>query len=214
MNNDQKSTIWDKIYKNYEKNGGDYATLGRGLSPDFIEFVDSTNFPVKKAFDIGHGTGHYLVWLKSKGFEVSGIDSSETAHKMAESSLGQDNLVLDDVYKYQIPKNKIGLILSVHAIHHGLKSQVEKALNGVYEGLVKGGWVYLTLPVNDVHKQWHTHKNSKLIAPGTFAPTGDPEKDLPHSFYTENEVKELFSKYHKLNYLVNDRGVWIIIAQK
>jgi len=133
---------------------------------------------------------------------------------MAEKTLDQDNLVLDDVYKYQIPKNTFGLILSVHAIHHGLKAQVEKALNGMYEGLVKGGWIYLTLPVNDAHKQWHTHRNSKLVAPGTFAPTSGPEKDLPHSFYTENEIKELFSNYTKLNYSVSDRGVWIIIAQK
>lgn len=209
-----KSTIWDQIYKDYEQGGDAYATLSRGLNHDFMEFVDKTDFPVKSAFDIGHGTGHYLVWLKTKGFEVSGIDSSETAHKMTEKALGQDNLVLEDVYKYHIPKNKFGLILSVHAVHHGLKAQVEKALNGVYESLVKGGWIYLTLPVNDVHKQWHTHKNSKLIAPGTFAPTGGPEKDLPHSFYTEGEIKELFSKYNKLNYSVNDRGVWIIIARK
>jgi SAM-dependent methyltransferase len=209
-----ESTIWDKIYKDYEKKGGDYATLGRGLNPDFMEFVDSTDFPVKKAFDIGHGTGHYMVWLKVRGWEANGIDSSETAHNMAEKALGQDNLVLDDVYKYQIPKNKFGLVLSVHAIHHGLKPQVETAVSSVYEGLVNGGWIYLTLPVNDVHKQWHTHKNSKLIAPGTFAPASGPEKDLPHSFYTEDEVKELFSKYQKLNYSVSDRGVWKIIAQK
>ena len=141
-------TIWDRIYKDYEEHGGNYATLGRGLNSDFMAFVESTDFTVKKAFDIGHGTGHYLVWLKTKGFEVSGIDSSETAHKMAEKALSQGNLVLGDVYNYQIPKNQLGLILSVHAIHHGLKSQVEKALSGVYEGLVQGGWIYLTLPFN------------------------------------------------------------------
>lgn len=208
------STIWDKIYKDYEKNGEAYATLSRGLNPDFMEFVEATDFPIKTAFDVGYGSGHYLVWLKTKGFEISGIDSSETVHKMASKALGQDNLILGSMYEYKIPKNKFGLILSVHVIHHGLKSQVEKALDSVYNGLVKGGWIYLTLPVNDVHKQWNSHKNSRLIAPGTFAPTGGPEKDLPHSFYTEDEVKKLFSKYRKLDYRVSERGVWIIIAQK
>lgn len=207
-------TIWDKIYKDFEEGGEAYATLSRGLNSDFMEFVATTHFPVKRTFDIGHGTGHYLVWLKTRGFEVNGIDSSKTAHKIATEALSQDNLVLDDIYQYQIPKNRFGLILSVHAIHHGLKTQVEKSLNGVYEALVKNGWAYLTLPVNDVHKQWHSHKNSKLIAPGTFAPISGPEKNLPHSFYTEDEIKELFSRYQKLSYTISDRGVWIIIAQK
>jgi|SRR5579862_1087652 len=208
------STIWDKIYKQYEAGGEAYATLSRGLNPDFMKFVEKTDFPVKSAFDIGHGTGHYLVWLKTKGFDVSGIDSSKTAHKMATKALVQDNLTLGDIYEYEIPKNQFGLILSVHAIHHGLKPQIKKALNSVYEGLVEGGRIYLTLPVNDVHKQWNTHKNSRLIAPGTFAPTGGPEKGLPHSFYTEDEVKELFKGYSQLSYKLNDRGVWVIIAQK
>jgi SAM-dependent methyltransferase len=209
-----ESTIWDKIYKDYVENGGDYATLGRGLNQDFMDFVESTKFPVKNAFDVGYGTGNYLVWLKAKGFDVYGIDSSETAHEMAGKALGQDNLVLGDIYDYGIPKDKFGLILSVHAIHHGIKSQVEKALNSVYAGLVKEGWAYLTLPVNDAHKQWHTHENSELIAPGTFAPTMGPEKGLPHSFYTDGEVKELFTEYRKVDYKMTKRGVWKIIAQK
>lgn len=209
-----ESTIWDKIYKDHLKGAEPYATLSRGINPDFIEFVVNNEFPAKKAFDIGFGTGHYLVWLKAKGFEVAGIDSSKTAYEMASKKLGKDKIVLGDLYSYKIPKNTYGLILSVHAIHHGFKDQVEKALNEVYKGLVKGGWAYITLPLHDQHKQWHTHKNSKLIAPGTFAPIKGPEKGLPHSFYTEDEVKQLFSKYRNLRCEAKDWRGWKIIAQK
>lgn len=208
------STVWDQIYKDHLKGAKPYATLSRGLNSDFVEFVKKTKFPVKKAFDIGFGTGHYLAWLKSEGFEVAGIDSSKTAYEMASKELGKGTVVLGDAYSYKIPKNTYGLILSVHAIHHGLKAQVEGALNEVYEGLVKGGWVYITLPLHDQHKQWPTHKNSKLIAPGTFAPTTGPEKGLPHSFYTEGEVKQLFSKYRSLRCEAKDWRGWKIIAQK
>ena len=208
------STIWDKIYKDYEAGGAAYATLSRGLNSDFMEFVQKTDFPVKSAFDIGHGTGHYLVWLKTKGFEVAGIDSSETAHKMATRAVGQDNLILGSIYEYEIPKETYGLILSVHAIHHGFKQEVETALDSAYDGLVVNGWVYITLPYRNQHKNWVTHKTSKILAPGTLAPTEGPEKGLPHSFYTEGEVKALFSKYKKLNYTLNDRGVWVVIGKK
>lgn len=209
-----KSTIWDQIYQDYQQGGEAYATLSRGLEEDFMKFVESTQFPVKKAFDIGYGTGHYIVWLKTRGWEVGGIDSSETAHAMASKAIGQDDLILGNIYGYKIPKKSYGLILSIHAIHHGLKHEVEKALASVYEGLVDGGWVYLTLPKDSQRLDWKTHQTSKLIAPGTYAPTEGPEKDLPHSFYTEDEVKETFSKYKNLNYKIGERSGWTITAQK
>jgi cyclopropane fatty-acyl-phospholipid synthase-like methyltransferase len=207
-------TIWDKIYQDYEKGGEAYATLSRGLEQVFIKFVESTEFPLKKAFDVGYGTGHYLVWLKAKGFDVDGIDSSETAHKMATKAVGQNDLVLGNIYEYEIPRDAFGFILSVHAIHHGLKKEVRKALDSVYNGLIDGGWVYLTLPKDNQRKDWKTHQTSTLITPGTYAPTEGPEKGLPHSFYSEGEIKELFSKYTKLNYKKGERSGWTITAQK
>ncbi|OVE79548.1 hypothetical protein BVY00_00100 [bacterium G20] len=208
------STTWDQIYKDYQKGGEAYATLSRGLEQDFMEFVESTSFPVKKAFDVGYGTGHYLVWLKTKGFKVDGIDSSKMAHEMAVKAMGQDSLVLGSVYEYNLTKNTYGLVLSIHAIHHGMKHEVEKALTSVYEGLVSGGWIYLTLPKDNQRLDWKTHQTSKLIAPGTYAPTEGPEKDLPHSFYTEDEIKETFRKYKKLSYKIGERSGWTITAQK
>lgn len=208
------STVWDKIYKEYQKGGPAWYTLSRGLDEDFKSFVEKTNFPVKIAFDVGFGTGYYLVWLKTKGWEVGGIDSSETAHKMASESVGQNDLILGSAYDCDIPKDKYGLIFSIHAIHHGLKNEVEKALDSIYSGLVKGGWVYLTLPTDIQRIDWKTHKTSKLIAPGTYAPTEGPEKGLPHSFYAEDEIKETFKQYSKLHYKRDERSGWVITAQK
>lgn len=209
-----ESTIWDKIYRDYESGGEAYATLSRGLEQDFIKFVESNDFPVRKAFDVGYGTGHYLVWLKTKGWRVGGIDSSETAHKMASKAAGQDDLVLGSIYKYDLPKESYGLVLSIHAIHHGLKDEVQRAFDSTYEGLVYGGWFYLTLPKDNQRLDWKTHQTSKLIAPGTYVPTEGPEEDLPHSFYTEDEVKQAFAKFKTVNYKLGERSGWTITAQK
>jgi len=209
-----ESTVWDKIYKEYKNGGKAWYTLSRGLDKDFMDFVEPTKFPVDKAFDVGFGTGHYLVWLKAKGWEVSGIDSSQTAHKIASEAVDQNNLILGSAYDYSIPKNTYGLIFSIHAIHHGFKSQIEKALDSVYKGLVEGGWIYLTLPKDMQILDWETHKGSRLLAPGTHAPTEGPEKGLPHSFYNESEIKETFSQYSKLRYRIGERGGWVITARK
>jgi len=207
--------VWDKIYKDFQKGGKAWYTLSRGLDADFKEFVENTDFPIKKAFDVGFGTGHYLVWLKARGFEVAGIDSSETAYTMTADALGtKDGLICDSIYERDIPKESFSLIFSIHAIHHGLKDQVQKAFDNVYSSLVEGGWIYLTLPEDLQIKDWETHKTSKLIALGTHAPTEGPEKDLPHSFYSKTELEEIFDGYKKLNIKKGERGGWIITAQK
>lgn len=209
-----KSTIWDKIYKDYQKGGPAWATLSRGLEPDFKEFAQEHEFPKKSAFDIGFGTGHYLQYLKARGFKVAGIDSSPTAHKMASEQLGDNGLICGDIYEYKIPESSFDLILSVSAIHHGLKKQVKEALDQVYDGLIKGGFIYITLPINDSSKDWESHRESKKIAPGTFILLKGPEKGLAHSYYDKPEVEHLFGKYRGLEIKNDERGRWHITAQK
>ncbi len=210
-----KSTVWDRIYKDYQKGGQAWATLSRGLDQDFKDFVERTNFPIKKVFDIGFGTGHYLVWLKAKGFKIGGIDSSETAYRMASKALGsKEDLVCGSVYEYNLPKDTYGLILSIHAIHHGLKSQVKRALDQVYDGLVPDGWLYITLPLITSEDEWRSFQGKYEVEPGTYAPPEGPEKGLPHSFYTKKEMRKLFSRYKNYKLLQDVHNHWYITAQK
>lgn len=210
-----KSTVWDKIYKDFQNGGQAWATLSRGLDSDFKDFVEKTAFPVKKAFDVGYGTGHYLVWLKAKGFDAAGIDSSETAYQMASRALGTNNgLICGSIYEYDIPKNSFDLIFSIHAIHHGLKRQVRRALDQVFEGLIDGGYIYITLPVVASKDEWKTFKKKDEIESGVYAPPEGPEKGLPHSFYNKEEVRELFNQYKNFKLRQDARGHWYITAQK
>jgi ubiquinone/menaquinone biosynthesis C-methylase UbiE len=206
--------IWDKIYKDFQKGGKAWYTLSRGLDADFKDFVEKTGFPITKAFDVGFGTGHYLVWLKTRGFEVAGIDSSETAYKMAVDVLGtKDGLICGSVYEHDIPKNSFDLIFSIHAIHHGRKAEVKRALDRVYDGLIGGGHAYITLPIITSKDEWKTFKKKDEIETGVYAPPEGPEKGLPHSFYDKDEMPELFKRYRKFELKKESRG-WYITAQK
>jgi SAM-dependent methyltransferase len=209
-----ESTVWDRIYKDYQKGGLAWATLSRGLEPDFKRFVKKNKFSKKAAFDIGYGTGHYLQYLKAKGFSVSGIDSSQTAYEMTSKAIGEGGLILGDVYEYHIPENNFDLILSVSAIHHGTKEQVSKAFDQVYGALVDGGHIYITLPIKDSSDKWRSHRNKNEIAPGTFVLGSGPERGLAHSYYTKEEVQNLFSKYKNLKIKRDKPGRWHITAQK
>ena len=72
-------SVWESIYKNYQNGGPAWASLKDSLHPDFLKFVEQSDFKIRSALDIGCGDGRYLMFLKQKGFSITGLDSSPTA---------------------------------------------------------------------------------------------------------------------------------------
>ncbi|HEX9502697.1 MAG TPA: class I SAM-dependent methyltransferase [Patescibacteria group bacterium] len=207
-------TIWDKIYKDYEKGGEAWATLNEGLIPQFTKFVEEAKFDSKKAFDIGCGTGKYLRYLKEKGFNVAGIDSSETAVKMSQKNVSETDVKCANMFEYLIPDQQYDFIYSISTIHHGLKKDVKSLIDKIYGVLLPTGKILITLPDFESSKQWNTFKDHQELAPETYASMSGPEKGLAHSFYREGEIKELCSKFKNLHLELDHIGRWIITAQK
>ena len=209
-------TVWDKIYQDYKNGGEEYATLKKGLIPEFLEFINNHDFKLKKVLDIGCGNGKYLVFLKTLGFEVSGIDSSPTAVAMTKESLGEESIILcASMYEYIVPPASYDLIISIAAIHHGLKAEVKNAIKNIYSALISGGRFFITLPDNEGSSHWTMMVNHKEIEPGTRVPLSGPEKDLPHSSFTKDEINEMFSDFKNIDMqLLADRGRWIITGEK
>ncbi len=170
-------TIWDNIYKNYQKGGEAWATLSEEIHPLFKQFLSQSHFERRHVLDIGCGTGKYLSVLQAGGFKTDGIDSSETAVDMTKITLGSDSIIVcTNMFEFDIPKNKYDLVISISTIHHGTKEQVQNLVNRIYEAIV--------------------------------------EKGLPHSFYTKEEVKELFSTFKDLQLDLDSNERWIAHAFK
>jgi 2-polyprenyl-3-methyl-5-hydroxy-6-metoxy-1,4-benzoquinol methylase len=205
------ATIWDNIYKDYKKGGDAWATLAEDIDPLFIKFIDESAFEVKSAFDIGCGTGKYLKFLQAKGFNVEGIDSSETAVQMSKENLEESAVIeLADMYDFDIPKDRYDLVLSISTLHHGKKEQIKGLIDKIYNSLATGGKIFITLPDFESSKKWNTFKDHKEIAPGTYSPLSGPELGLPHSFFTEKEVRILFSKFKDVHLVLDKIGRWFI----
>jgi len=209
-------TVWDKIYQDYKNGGEEYATLKKGLIPEFLEFVKNNDFVTKDVLDVGCGNGKYLVFLKTLGFEVSGLDSSPTAVEITKEALGADsNILCANMYNYQMPSSCYGLIISIAAIHHGLKKEVNEVIKHIYKALLSGGRFFITLPDNEGSSHWTKLANHKEIEPGTRVPLSGPEKDLPHSAFTQAEIKEMFADFKNVKLqLLSDRGRWIVTGEK
>ena len=208
-------TIWDNIYKNYQKGGEAWATLSEEIHPLFKQFLSQSNFEPKHVLDIGCGTGKYLKILQAIGFKTDGIDSSETAVEMTKKTLGNDSTIICvNMFEFEIPKNKYDLVISISTIHHGTKEQVQNLINRIYEAMIKNGKVFITVPDFESSKKWNTFKDHEEIAEGTFAPLSGPEKGLPHSFYTKEDTQKLFSKFRDLQLDLDSHGRWVARASK
>lgn len=208
-------TNWDKIYKDFQKGGEAWATLSEEIHPFFVEFLDKSHFDIKYVLDIGCGTGKYLKFLQAKGFKTNGIDSSETAVEMSKKLLDNNSQILCvNMFEYEIPSNKYDLIISIAAIHHGTKDQVQGLINKIHEALTKGGKIFITLPDFDHGLKYKTFKNNIEVAPGTYSPLSGPEIGLAHSFYREGEVNNLFSNFNEVEVSLDNIGRWVVQASK
>jgi SAM-dependent methyltransferase len=208
-------TTWDKIYKDYQQGGEAWATLKEDLLPKFIDFINNNHFDNKNALDIGCGTGKYLIYLKKLGFDVSGIDSSETAIKITRDALEDDcELERIDMFRYEIAQNQHDLVFSVSTIHHGLKHDVIGLINQIYDKLLVGGHIFITLPDIESNKKGGALESDQEIAPGTYAPMSGPEKGLAHSFFSREEIEEIFSSFNNLGLELDEIGRWYITAKK
>ncbi len=208
-------TIWDNIYKNFQKGGEAWATLSEDVNPRFKTFIKQHDFKTKSVLDIGCGTGKYLKFLQGNSFKISGIDSSETAVEMTKKILNDNSLILcKNMFEYEIPLNKYDLVISISTIHHGTKKQVKKVVDRIHSSLVDDGKIFITVPDFESSKKWNTFKDHEEIENGTYAPLSGPEKGLPHSFYTKEEVANLFSLFHEVKMDLDEIGRWFITALK
>ena len=208
-------TIWDNIYKNKKKSSDTWATPSDRFYTVFKKFLDRSDFKIKHVLDIGCGVGKYLKILQSEGFKTDGMDSSETAVEMTKKLLGDDSAILcTDMFEFEITKDKYDLITSILTIHHGTKRQVQCLVGRIYEAIADDGKIFITVPDYESSKKWDSFKNHKEVAEGTFVPLLGPEKGLPHSFYTKEEIRKLFSNFKGLMLDMDNQGNWIVQASK
>ena len=206
---------WDNIYRNYQKGGEAWASLGDDIHGSFISFLKRTKFVKRSVLDLGCGDGKYLKLLQELGFQVSGIDSSPTAIKMARRTLGKKVVLrVKNIYTTPISPKKYDLVISIAAIQHGKKGAIETLVDRIYTSLIPRGKIFITFPRAASLRRWATFATMKEVAPGTYTPLTGPEKGLPHSFYGKRELEKLFSNFKKVNVARDDRGRWIVTGEK
>jgi len=92
-----------------------------------------------KLLDIGCGTGHWTDFFINKGYQVTGIDSSEEMLKIARDKNLSADFIFGDSENLEIEDESYSLITTITMLEF-VKNQ-DKSIKEIYRILKKGGWL-------------------------------------------------------------------------
>ncbi|MCJ7817696.1 MAG: class I SAM-dependent methyltransferase [Candidatus Thorarchaeota archaeon] len=203
---------WEKIFK---EKGYVFVDPHPDISRLAKLFQDNS---VKNILDLGCGTGRHLVYLSRDGFEVSGFDSSKTALELTEKWLKEEELNADICLSrmeepFPYPDVFFDVVISIQVIHHNLMQDILTTIREVERVLKIGGYLFITVPIlgpkpENPEDDWKLHQ----VEDGTFIPQSGPESGIPHHYFTEEELYEVFRNFDILEMYIDDTNHRCVLA--
>ena len=136
------SVDMDRIYKTMplEKIPWNSETPPEAL----VELVESGKVKPGKAIDLGCGAGNYTVYLVGRGFEVTGVDSSPTAIRIAQENASKKGvkatfMVADVLGDLNEVTDTFGFAFEWELLHHIFPEKRKKYVENVWRILKPGG---------------------------------------------------------------------------
>ena len=176
---------WETLYK--EK--GIVQKEPSKFVKEAVEFFKQQN--LEKILDLGCGTGRHTIYLLKNGFKVYGCDASESALKIAKEIIKNVEFKKCDMTSLPYKNNYFDGVLCHFVIQHGKIEQIKKAISEIYRVLRKDGILYLSVPSVE-HPEYFTGKE---IEPRTKINIDAIDSNVPHHYFTEDEISNLFNKF-------------------
>lgn len=175
---------------------------------------------VKCVLDLGCGAGRHCVLLAKNGFEVVGVDVSDSALKMAKKRTddrGLENTAFLRAAMTDIPirEGTVDAVVSVSVIHHAVKKDIAETVDEILRVLRKGGLFLANLAsVND-----RRYGDGERIEEGTYRILEVfKEKwfEEVHHFFTRDETAKMLAPFAKSKVeVLRDRfRYWKVTAVK
>lgn len=176
---------WDSLYQGR-------GVVQREPSPkavDAVRFFRTAR--TSRILDLGCGTGRHTVYLAQNEFEVLGCDSSEAALRIARGVLPQVEFQVCDVGLLPYRDQSIEGIFCHAVIQHGTLATIKKAIGEIHRVLKREGALFLTVPSTE-HPEYLTGRE---IETGTKLHIDAIDGDMPHHYFTEPEMRDLFGRF-------------------
>ena len=173
-----------------------------------------------RILDLGCGTGRHTTILLDNDFEVHGCDSSEEALRVVSNLISDADFRKCDMASLPYSSDFFDAIVCNHVIQHGLLADARKASDEMWRVIRPAGSLFLIV-VSTEHPKCSTGRE---IEPNTRIDTDAVDGHIPHHFFTESELCELFDRFeiNRLEHFTGpseldpskDSAAWEMYAQK
>jgi len=153
-----------------------------------VDLVDTGKVQPCKAIDLGCGAGNYAIYFASRGFDVTGVDSSPTAIRIARQNAGQNglkcNFLVEDVVDGldQVDQS-CDFAYDWGLLHHIFPQQRKKYISNVHRILNPNG-KYFSACFSDKDMGFGGSGKYRKTSLGSIL-----------YFSSEDELRELFETY-------------------
>ena len=142
------------------------------------------------------GAGRHTILISQMGHNAYGSDISENGIKHTQKWLESNGLMatlkVEDMIDSLFRGMNFHGALSWDALHHNTISNINKAVYNVYESLCEGGMFMVSL-LNT--KAGRADLRGKEIEKNTFVREDGPEAGVPHHYFDEKGIRDLFKKW-------------------
>lgn len=183
---------WEDSYKNIKQIWG--------TEPD-LKIIQYFN-KIKKGnvLDIGIGEGRNSIPFAFSGFNIDGVDISETALSRCKKIFADLNanitLFNSDIRDYHIKKNNYNLIIAANVLNFFKRAEIDEIVQNIKAGLQEGGVLYLSVFSILDPKFIKLQENNKQVEENTFYVK---ERDTFIHYFTKDEIMEYFSDLKTLS---------------
>ncbi|MGD9570162.1 MAG: class I SAM-dependent methyltransferase [Sedimentibacter sp.] len=186
------NSSWEDSYKNVKQLWGTEPDL------KLIQYFDK----IKKGnvLDLGIGEGRNSIPFALSGFNIDGVDISETALTRCKeifSELDADiNLFNSDLRNYNIKKSNYTLIIAANALNFFKREDIEAIIENIKGGLKEQGVLYLSV-FSILDPRFKSLQDSnEQVEENTFYIN---ERDTYIHYFTKEEIEKYFSDFKILS---------------
>lgn len=150
--------------------------------------------------DLGCGSGRFLVPLAKMGFDVTGVELTDTAIRQLKARLAKARLsatvVQGDFRRVRLPEHGFDCALAIQSFQLGNWSSVKRSFSGVARMLKPGGLFFLrvrsmrNIPAR-VKFEKEKHDLPKALRGVTYDRTYDTGESSPNHHYSRAELDYL-----------------------
>lgn len=148
--------VWEKVFSDQE--------WGKYPPEDFIRFIARNFYNVEnrkeiKILEVGCGPGANLWFLAREGFEISGIDGSQTAITQAGSRLNTEcpnwrgALTVGDISVLPYPNDCFDAVVDIECVYCNTYA-TSKQIYCEMARVVRGGGSFIPGPLRQKHGEW------------------------------------------------------------